>query len=306
MQHFVYDDHLNIFRLPVGWQYLVANQLSGPLDPGFFAKYDGIVQDCLGTGAYCILDIHNYARWNGGIIGQGGPSNDDFVSVWYQLAQHYAAQPNVIFGLMNEPHDLDINTWAATLQAVVYGIRSAGATSQLILLSGVNYDAVGGFDSSSGPALSTIQDTDGTTSKLIFEMHEYLDVDSSGGHAECVTAQTDNLGYQAAYLRSSGRQALLTETGGGNTDSCVQYMCQQLQYLNDNSDVYLGWVGWAAGMETFSVTQKTLYHFAEAGVPSWSNIHPLGSFDPSYVLSEVPNGSTDTYLVSSCISGKFQ
>ena len=273
MQHFVYDDHLNVFRLPVGWQYLVNHQLGGPLDfgssdnPGFFAKYDGIVQACLGTGAYCILDIHNYARWDGGIIGQGGPSDDDFASVWYQLAQQYAAQPNVIFGLMNEPHDLDINTWAATLQLVVNNIREAGATSQMILLSGINYDAVGGFDSSSGPALSSIQDMDYTTNKLIFEMHQYLDYDTSGGNPECVTSQTDNLGYQAAYLRQYGRQAFLTETGGGNTDSCVQYMCEQLQYLNDNADVYLGWVGWAAGMDSPSIIPVKSFAVYPGSVP---------------------------------------
>jgi endoglucanase len=29
------------------------------------------------SGAYAIIDVHNYARWNGEIIGQGGPSNDD-------------------------------------------------------------------------------------------------------------------------------------------------------------------------------------------------------------------------------------
>ena len=247
MQHFVKDDGLNVFRLPVSWQYLVNYNLGGPLDSTFFADYDGIMQACLATGAHCIIDIHNYARWDGGIIGQGGPSDNDFVSVWSQLAQAYAGQPNVVFGLMNEPHDLDINIWANTLQAVVTGVRAAGATSQLILLSGVNYDAVGGFDSTSGPALSGIQDADGTKDKLVFEVHQYLDSDTSGSHPECVTDQTANLGYLATFLRANGRQAFLTETGGGNTDSCIQYMCSQLDYLNNNADVYLGWVGWAAG-----------------------------------------------------------
>ncbi len=70
MQHFVTDDHLNVFRLPVGWQYLVGNNLGGPLDQTNFTKYDMLVQACLTTGAHCIIDIHNYARWNGAIIGQ--------------------------------------------------------------------------------------------------------------------------------------------------------------------------------------------------------------------------------------------
>jgi endoglucanase len=42
------------------------------------------------------------ARWNGQIIGQGGPQNDQFTSLWTQLATKYANQTKVIFGVMNE------------------------------------------------------------------------------------------------------------------------------------------------------------------------------------------------------------
>lgn len=105
MQHFAADDNLNIFRLPIGWQYLVNFNLGGPLNQTIFQEYDSLVQACLKTGAYCMIDIHNYARWQGGIIGQGGPTNDQFASVWTQLAAHYRNNNKVIFGLMNEPHD---------------------------------------------------------------------------------------------------------------------------------------------------------------------------------------------------------
>ena len=56
MNHFAKDDHLNIFRLPVGWQYLVNSNLGGTLDSNNLGKYDRLVQGCLGTGAYCIID----------------------------------------------------------------------------------------------------------------------------------------------------------------------------------------------------------------------------------------------------------
>lgn len=107
MQHFSKDDGLNIYRLPVAWQYLTNNVVSGPLDPTNFAKYDALMKACLDTGSHCIIDIHNYARWNGQIIGQssGGPSNAEFAQLWQALATHYASNAGVIFGLMNEPHD---------------------------------------------------------------------------------------------------------------------------------------------------------------------------------------------------------
>lgn len=108
MQHFTTDDKLNIFRLPVGWQYLVNNQVGGPLDQTNFGKYDQLVQGCLKTGAYCLIDIHNYARWNGQIIGEGGPEPQAFANLWSQLAGKYKAEAKVMMGLMNEPHDCNI------------------------------------------------------------------------------------------------------------------------------------------------------------------------------------------------------
>jgi endoglucanase len=104
MKHFVSDDGLNTFRLPVGWQYLLNNQLGGNLDSTNFATYNGLVQGCLDAGAeMCIIDIHNYARWNGQIIGQGGPTNAQFANTWSQLASKYKSNSKIAFGVMNEP-----------------------------------------------------------------------------------------------------------------------------------------------------------------------------------------------------------
>lgn len=36
-----------------------------------------------------VLDLHNYARWNGGIVGQGGPTDAQLANVWEQLAKKY-------------------------------------------------------------------------------------------------------------------------------------------------------------------------------------------------------------------------
>lgn len=65
----------------------------------------------------------------------------------------------------------------------------------------------------------------------------------------------------ASALRSINRQAILSETGGGNTASCSKYLCSELAYLNSNSDVYLGYVGWAAGGfdSTYELTETPTY-----------------------------------------------
>ncbi|KAH8887789.1 glycoside hydrolase family 5 protein [Thozetella sp. PMI_491] len=276
MQHFSKDLGMNMFRLPVGWQYLVNNQLGGTLDASNLGKYDQLVKGCLATGAYCIIDVN--ARWNGQIIGQGGPTNDQFVNLWTQLAKKYASEAKMVFGIMNEPHDVpDINKWADTVQAVVTAIRGV-AKSQMILLPGNDWTSAAAMPTKSGPALLKVKNPDGSTDGLIFDVHKYLDSDNSGTHTECVT---DNISsaFQplATWLKTNNRQALNSETGGGNTASCQKYLCAQLQFLDQNSDVFLGWTGWSAG-----------------------------AFNPqTYELSEVPtkngNSWTDTSLVKACM-----
>jgi endoglucanase len=179
---------------------------------------------------------------------------------------------------MNEPHNLqDIDTWAGTVQAAVSAIRAAGATTQNILLPGTDYTSAQTFPTASGPALLKVANPDNSTTGLIFDVHKYLDSDNSGTHTECVTDNIDTaFSPLADWLRSNKRQAINSETGGGNTASCEKYLCQQINFLNTNSDVFIGYVGWSAG-----------------------------SFDRTYELAETPtkNGNTwtDTALVSSCI-----
>lgn len=306
INHFVKDDKLNAFRLPVSWQYLV-NQFDGAdlglnrLSQSNFAIYDSLVSGCLDAGAsLCIIDLHNYARFNGKIIGQDGPSAAQFASIWSQLATKYASQSRVAFGLMNEPHDescnspnggvISITGWAATLQAAVNAIRQAGATSQMILLPGKGWTHANTYlpsnSDGSGPALMGITDPAGGTSKLVFEVHEYLDSNNSGCNCNCVTNNVGTnygrggLSNLADYLRSNGRFALLTETGGLNNANCAQFLCQELSYLASNSDVFLGYTAWSAG-----------------------------GFDTNYELTLTPtrNGNvwTDTSLVQSCVAKCF-
>ena len=70
MEHFVNDDGFNVFRLPVGWQFLTNDVLGADIDEDNLTEYDALVQTCLNTGAHCIIDVHNYARWDKGVCVQ--------------------------------------------------------------------------------------------------------------------------------------------------------------------------------------------------------------------------------------------
>lgn len=166
------------------------------------------------------------------------------------------------------------------------------------MLPGNSWTSAAAFVSGgSADALHKVTNPDGSKTNIAFDVHRYSDGDNSGSSSECVTDNIDGaFGPLAEWLRCNGRQALTTEMGGGNTASCIQYVCQEIKYLNANSDgkhpqsfsyaarlsdsalltVYLGYVGWSAG-----------------------------AFDTSYTLSLTPtyqNGQwSDSSLLTSCL-----
>ncbi|KAH9948200.1 glycoside hydrolase superfamily [Amylocystis lapponica] len=238
----------NLYRVPFAWQ-LMTPTLGGDINTTFFDQYNTTIQQALASNstAYAIIDLHNYARFNGGIISQGGPTNEQFASIWTQLAKLYGSNDRVIFGLMNEPHDLDVPTWAESVQFVVNAIRSAGATNYL-LLPGSNFTSAAAMPTVAGPYLVNITDPLGGTSKLLLDVHQYLDSDNSGTHAECVTSNTDVLSTLVDFLKANGnRQAILSETGGGSTASCEDDLGAELAFVKSAYPSLVGFSVWAAG-----------------------------------------------------------
>lgn len=201
---------------------------------------------------------------DGKLVGQAdGPSNDKFSDFWGKLASKLKDNNNVIFGIMNEPHDLDLDKWAITVQQAITAIRNAGARNQMILIPGSHFSAASTFNVTY-PALKNVHDIDGSNNKIIFDVHAYLDSDHSGTNRDCVTANIDVFQQVQQILQANNRQAMLTETGGGQTDSCIKYLKEQMDYISQFPNQFIGWCGWSAG-----------------------------AFDPNYVLSLTPTQNDD-------------
>jgi len=130
----------------------------------------------------------------------------------------------------------------------------------MILLPGNDWTGAATFVSDGSlAALSAVKNLDGTTTNLIFDIHKYLDSDGSGTHDTCVTNNIASA-FQplATAIRAIGRQAMVTETGGGNTASCVTDVCEQLAFLNANADVFLGYVGVSLPRFDFVVDRREI------------------------------------------------
>ncbi|ORY85086.1 glycoside hydrolase superfamily [Protomyces lactucae-debilis] len=212
-------------------------------------------------GAKVIIDLHCYGRRDGAVIGAGGPTIAQFADFWARVAALYKGNGNIIFGLINEPHDQDAATLFQIQQAAVKAIRNAGATSQPILLSAGEWSHVSGMQSNAA-GLFDISDTGRSSKSLLWiDLHAYLDSDGSGTSRTCTTDQATSFASAASLLSSNGRQALVTEIGGSSEASCVKFLAQALDAIGSSPAQYLGWAGWSAG-----------------------------AFSTSYELSMVPNG----------------
>lgn len=188
--------------------------------------------------------------FSGSVIGNSSDptaaTTEQFAEFWGELAKRFADNEKVIFGLMNEPHDMPSSLLLDNLQAAVDAIRAAGATN-LILAPGNSWSGghswtEGGSEASSEWLHKLVDPANNTA----MDIHEYLDEDFSGGHTACTQDPVSNLEGVTAWLREHGLKAMITEFGGSNTTECATMLNDLLDYMAAN-DEWIGWTAWAAG-----------------------------------------------------------
>jgi endoglucanase len=117
-----------LVRLPFLWES-VQPRLGQELDGDYLDRLQGAVSACTTRGMVCILDVHNYARYAGEVIGGGGVTSADLADLWVRLADVFGDDELVELALMNEPHDTPDGApgWEAVAQEAVTAIRGTGA-----------------------------------------------------------------------------------------------------------------------------------------------------------------------------------
>ncbi|KAF2248039.1 glycoside hydrolase family 5 protein [Trematosphaeria pertusa] len=252
------QNKINLFRIAFLLERMcpVAGGLGAKFNETHFDYFKQAVDYVTKTkGAYCILDPHNYMRYNdpsqqpmtGSIIGdtadRTAATTVQFGAFWGELAGRFKDNEKVIFGLMNEPHDMKTSLVIQNNQAAIDAIRKAGA-NQLILAPGNSWTGGHAWTEGSDPSTQLTQLKD-SANNLAFDIHEYLDTDYSGSHADCVQPAT-KLDGVTNWLKQNKYKAMITEFGGSNTTQCASMLTDFINYM-DKNDVYIGWTAWAAG-----------------------------------------------------------
>ena len=248
---------MNVFRLPFSWERL-QRTLGGEFDATELGYLDGFVKHATSKGAHVILDPHNYARYHGTIIGTGDVTNAHFADLWTRLANLYKDNDRVIFGLVNEPYGMpSTEHWVETANAAIAAIRKTGADNLILVpgnaWSGAHSWAADHYGTPNAVALLKIVDPG---DHFAFDVHQYLDSDSSGSKDVIVNPQigVERLRGITRWLKQNRRRAFLGEFAIANDkigdapeqigDEAIRNM---LAFMEQNADVWMGFAWWAAG-----------------------------------------------------------
>lgn len=184
---------------------------------------------------------HNYGRYYGNII----TDTAAFGKFWTTVATAFKSNSRVIFDTNNEYHTMDQTLVRNLNQAAINAIRAAGATQQTIFAEGNSWSGAHSWVATNDN-MKTLTDP---SNKLVFEMHQYLDSDSSGTSDICVSATigVERVVSATQWLRQNGKKGIIGEFAGGANTQCKDAVKGLLDYLVANSDVWEGALWWAAG-----------------------------------------------------------
>ncbi|KAH9847857.1 endoglucanase [Lenzites betulinus] len=237
----------NTFRIPFLMERISppsTGGLTGPFNSTYLDGLKQIVSYITGKGGFAVVDPHNFMIFNGATI----TSTSQFQAWWQTLANEFKTDENVIFDLMNEPHDIPAQTVFSLMQAAVNGVRASGATSQLILVEGTSWTGAWTWTTTSGnsAAFGAIKDPN---NNVAIQMHQYLDSDGSGTSPTCVssTIGAERLQAATAWLQQNNLNGFLGEIGAGNNTQCVTAVQGALCEMQQAGGTWLGALWWAAG-----------------------------------------------------------
>ena len=258
---------MNIIRLPVLWERL-QHQLGEKLDEKEMQRIDAVVNSATSKGIKIIIDVHNYAKYYGAVIGSEKVPPTALGELWRQIAARYKNYELVIFGLMNEPVGLRTETWLEAANDAIAKIRQTGANN-LILVPGNGWSSARDWTSAKygTPNSQVMLNVVDPSENFVFEVHQYFDHNFTGTQADCQNVEigVTSLTPFTVWAREHRKRGLLGEFGAGANPICLDTLDRVLKFMADNNDVWLGWTYWAAG----SMWDKDYY----------TNIEPLDGKD---------------------------
>lgn len=292
---------INTYRIPVVWEYLAdigGNLKTDPQAANYLRKLSQVINDLSGKGAIVILDLHNYMRYNPNnisldytnhdfngpdVIGMGGnkaPTQVAYALLWKNLTQLYHG-PNMMYAIMNEPHDISNALLLSNENAAIAAIRSEeklqDVPAHTILIDGNNWT---GLHSWTGLGPQNDQPPNwkiypagikDPANNYAIDVHQYFDSDGSGTYQnnDCISLSDFRNGYSyqgqqwpgfdsywpqfTQWATTNKVKVFIGEFGSPDTTNCrldINYFLKNISsfaYSSQQQYGVLGWLAWAAG-----------------------------------------------------------
>ncbi len=251
---------INFIRLVYSWEYLQPTLNADFPDTEYNRKFTETVNYMTSKGLYVMVEPHggsdpNFFRYKGSPVGSAQFPISAFANFWKFMSLKFKSNDRVLYGLGNEPHTIDTATVFAAQQAAIDAIRATGSR-QMIMIELNHFDHIYTLNETwtdpsrkmtNAQAMLTIKDPINNT---VVEMHEYFSNAGSGTNSdiESVVATVNRVKKGVDWARANNIKLFLGEFGADkNNPLAQQAVINLLDYLNDNSDVVLGWAWWAAG-----------------------------------------------------------
>jgi endoglucanase len=245
LEYFAAKD-MTVIRLPFRWERLQPNA-GEPLDADELKRLQTVVKDAAALKLSVVLDVHNYGLRFGEAIGSEAVPDDMFADLWGRLAQKFKDSPNIIYGLMNEPYKQSPASWIKSANTAIARIRAQGA-KQRILVPGTSWTGAWSWITSDN-AKDVGTGVVDPLNFYSFELHQYLDPDSSGRTSDVVSPTIGAERLEAATKWATEKHAtlFLGEFGASDDPASLEALKNMLQYMKDHSRVWIGATYWAAG-----------------------------------------------------------
>ncbi|WP_313242599.1 glycoside hydrolase family 5 protein [Stutzerimonas nitrititolerans] len=241
------DNGLHLVRLPFLWER-IQPKLNTSLDSTELARLQQSLDLAQKHGVKVILDMHNYYRYYGKLIGSKEVPIESFASVWKQIVQKVVNHPAVLgYGLMNEPYVTN-GLWPQAAEAAAKAIRTLDS-ERWIYVAGDRYSSAFHFPKYNPNLIDSPWMRD-PKNNLVYEAHMYLDKDYSGNYANRSETYAPDLGVERVkpfvdWLKANNLRGYIGEHGVPDyAPSAMVAMDNLLTYLRQNC---VPMTYWAAG-----------------------------------------------------------
>ncbi|KTT43732.1 cellulase [Pseudomonas oryzihabitans] len=226
---------VKLIRFPIIWERLQPT-LGGPLDSAYVALVNQTFGYAQKHGIKIILDLHNYARYRGQVIGTSGVPYARYQEIMTHIARQWSGQSSLYaYDIMNEPHDA-MAYWPTAAQYGINGVRAVDSTRPVIV-EGNGWSSATRW-AEFNDALLGLKDP---ANNIIFSAHSYFD-ENAGGSYDKTDVNTLDANYGVTrvkpfvdWLKKNGKRGYIGEFGvPDNNPRWNLLMDNMLAYLKQN------------------------------------------------------------------------